>query len=104
MAARHNAAEILAHLAAWREWGAAILEGKGKVNPEGDGWVRVESLDGKGWEALRAREAASAARLAAAARALDDGGVAARRDLLRFLLHHDLSHGGQIALLARARG
>lgn len=103
VAVGHNAAEILLHLVAWREWGARILEGEGKSNPAEDGWERVESLDASGWEALRGRVEASAARLSGAVRRLDDAAFDRHRDLLRFLLHHDLSHGGQVALLRRAR-
>ena len=99
-----NAAGILVHLNAWREWGARILEGEGKVNPEGDGWVRIDALDEAQWDALRGRVEASAERLSGAVRRLDGRKVSKHRDLLRFLLHHDLSHGGQVALLRRAGG
>ena len=104
VAAGHNAAEILEHVIAWREWGARILEGEGKVNPEGDGWVRIDALDEAQWDALRGRVEASAERLSGAVRRLDGRKVSKHRDLLRFLLHHDLSHGGQVALLRRAGG
>lgn len=102
MAAGHNAAEILEHVIAWREWGSRILEGEGKVNPEADGWIRLDALDEAAWDALRKREKASADRLSGAVRRLDGRKFSKHRDRLRFLLHHELAHGGQVALLRRA--
>jgi hypothetical protein len=104
VAAGHNAAEILEHVIAWREWESRILEGEGKVNPEADGWIRVDALDEPAWEALRNRVEASAERLSGAVRRLDGRKFSKHRDRLRFLLHHDLAHGGQVALLRRAGG
>jgi catechol 2,3-dioxygenase-like lactoylglutathione lyase family enzyme len=97
----HGAAEILEHVAAWRDYGTAALEGRREVPPE-DGWRRVDALSPAEWDALRARLEESVRRLAAAVRAASPEVLAAKSDTLRFVLHHDLYHAGQVGLLRRA--
>jgi len=97
----HSAAEVLAHVAAWRDYATAALEGRREVPPE-DGWRRIDALAAGEWDALRARAEESLRRLAAAVRAADPARLEKCRDTLRFVLHHDLYHAGQIGLLRRA--
>lgn len=97
----HSAAEILEHVAAWRDFATAALEGR-RAHPAEDGWRRIDRLDPAAWEALRARLDDSLRRLAAAIRAADPARLGENRDRLRFVLHHDIYHAGQVGLLRRA--
>jgi uncharacterized damage-inducible protein DinB len=99
IAGAHSIHEIAAHVLAWREVVLARVEGGAGVPPEDDGWTRVVGPDPAAWKALRERLDAAEDRILAALRA-GRGGDSRSRDLLRFLLHHDLHHGGQVALLA----
>ena len=95
----HSIHEIAAHVLAWREQVLAKVEGRQAPALRDDGWIRLEAPDAADWAALRARLEASEDAILAALRA-GRGSDAATQDLVRFLLHHDLHHGGQIALLA----
>ena len=98
----HGAAEVVAHIAAWRDFATGLLEGRRDHPPE-DGWPRIESLTVAEWDAIRARCDASMRRLAAAIRAADPARLEKCRDSLQFVLHHDLYHAGQVGLLQRAQ-
>lgn len=104
VAAAHSIAEIVLHLAAWKEWGADRLAGGSLPNPAADGWTRVERLSPKEWDAARTRLRDGHARLLAAVDAAEEDPVrlAAARDRILFLIHHDIYHGGQIGLLRKA--
>jgi len=101
VAGGHTAAEVLEHMAAWRDFGTSALEGR-RAHPSEDGWRRIEALSVSDWEALKGRVEESLRRLAAAIRAAAPARLAENRDRLRFILHHDIYHAGQVGLLRRA--
>jgi uncharacterized damage-inducible protein DinB len=99
----HSIHEIAEHVCVWRDWVLGRLEGQTGSNPPAEGWVRVDEPNAAAWAALRARLTVLEDRLLQHLRGPSLIADNRRSDLLRFLLHHDLHHGGQIALLSRAR-
>ncbi len=104
IAAAHSVAELAAHVLAWRHETVRRLEGRGGDAPlEGDWpepleWSRLlEELD-------RSQEALVGAVLGLNDEILDEN-VEGRREshyvLLQGIIHHDLYHAGQIALLKK---
>jgi hypothetical protein len=101
IASAHTIWEIVIHLAAWRELVAKALEGrKGTIAHEG--WVRVRDEGAPAWREALSRLDASQHRLLRGVQALDPPRMRAHEERLRFLLHHDLYHAGQIGLLRKA--
>lgn len=101
----HSIAELAAHILTWRNEVLRRLEGKGGDVPvEGD-WP--EPAD---WSETLERLDRSQDRLTSAVAALSeevlDEKVKGRREshyvLLQGLIHHDIYHAGQIALLKKA--
>ena len=97
----HTIWEILLHLVAWHEWAVGKLDG-GDPRVEADGWVVVPDTSEAAWNAARVRLDSSHGRLVARIRALPDERSARVEAALRFILHHDVYHAGQIGLLRRA--
>lgn len=104
VAAAHGIAEIVLHLAAWKEWGADRIAGGKMPNPAEDGWTRVERLSAADWDAARERLRAAQERFLASVVAAEaaPARLDAARDRVLFLVHHDVYHGGQIGLLRKA--
>jgi hypothetical protein len=98
----HTAHEILAHVVAWRAWVLERLRGAKPAPPPDDGWAPIPRSTEADWHAILARAHESETALLTAVRRLDDAALDRHRDALRFLLHHDLHHGGQIGWLASA--
>ena len=103
---RHSAFELLQHLVLWRELCADRLELRlASSGPlEGatleDDWPATTDQGPAAWSALLERLDATQERLLAGIPLLDDAAFAEREPSLTFILHHDLHHVGQIALLA----
>jgi len=97
VAGGHSIGEIVLHLAAWREAMADRLEGRAKAPVEDwPAFPGKETLPAA-WEGALARLEASQQRLLAGAPAAE----AKAEEWLRFILHHDLYHSGQIGLLRK---
>ena len=100
----HSIAELAAHILAWREETLRRLEGKGRDLPMEENFP--EPLE---WNELLARLDRSHEALTKAVAALDedvlDEKVRGRREsyyvLLQGIIHHDLYHAGQIAILKK---
>jgi len=100
----HSIAELAAHILTWREEALRRLEGNGDDVPVAGNWP--EPLE---WSALLERLDRSHDALTKAVGALDDGvldeKVKGRREsyyvLLQGIIHHDLYHAGQIAILKK---
>jgi uncharacterized damage-inducible protein DinB len=100
----HSIAELAAHVLAWREETLRRLEGNGGDVPVRGDWP--EPLD---WSELLERLDRTHDELTKAVAALDDAildeKVKGRREshyvLLQGIIHHDLYHAGQIAILKK---
>jgi uncharacterized damage-inducible protein DinB len=101
IAAAHTLWEVVLHVAAWREWLCGVLRGA-KRPVDGDGWVAVSDASDAAWRAALARLDASQDALLASLVAATPAVLAAERNRLLFVLHHDVYHAGQIGLLRRA--
>lgn len=99
--AGHTIWEIVLHLVAWHEWAVEKLNGK-DPKVDGDGWVSVSDASAGAWRATRERLDRSHARLVARIRGLTSERPPRAEYVLRFILHHDIYHAGQIGLLRRA--
>jgi uncharacterized damage-inducible protein DinB len=100
----HSIAELAAHILAWREETLRRLEGKGRDLPMEENFPAPLP-----WSELLARLDRSHEALTKAVAALDedvlDEKVEGRREsyyvLLQGIIHHDLYHAGQIAILKK---
>jgi uncharacterized damage-inducible protein DinB len=107
IAGAHSIAEIAAHVLAWREEAVRRLEGNG-----GDVPARGNFPEPLEWGELLDALDRTQKSLVSAAAALDDAildqKVKGRREtyyvLLQGIIHHDLYHAGQIAILKKASG
>jgi uncharacterized damage-inducible protein DinB len=101
----HSIAEIAAHILAWREEAVRRLEGNG-----GDVPVRGNFPEPLEWSELLDALDRTQKALVSAAASLDDAileeKVKGRREthyvLLQGIIHHDLYHAGQIAILKKS--
>jgi hypothetical protein len=100
--ATHSIAEILRHVAAWHGWALARLEGRDPGDLPDDGWVKIDRVDRSSLERLLSDLHAGRDALLQRARALDPAARDRLHAVLRFVVHHDLHHGGQVALLKSA--
>ena len=104
IAGAHSAAELATHILAWRHETLRRLEGKG-----GDAPVEGDWPDPLPWQELLAKLDRSQEALLEAVSGLKDEvldeKVKGRREshyvLLQGIIHHDLYHAGQIALLKK---
>jgi len=105
LSAAHSIAELAAHILAWREETLQRLEGNGRDLPMEENWPEPPE-----WSELLERLDRSHDALGKAVAALDeevlDEKVKRRREshyvLLQGIIHHDLYHAGQIAILKKA--
>jgi uncharacterized damage-inducible protein DinB len=103
--AGHTIREILEHVVAWREWTLVRVRGGKPADLADDGWVALPAPTAAEWSDLLRRARDVEGRVLSTVRGLSDADVDRHGAALRFLLHHDLHHGGQIGLLAaRAPG
>ena len=65
-------------------------------------WAPVESTGAQAWDDLLKRLDENQERLLRLVECLSDSDVQKYESQLRFLVHHELSHAGQIAILKRA--
>lgn len=99
VAASHSIWELAAHMKVDREWAIARLKGE---KPDMDWWPALPSPSAGAWSALlRDMDDVQARLQAAVMTASNDDDVHA---VARFLMHHEVYHSGQIALLRRALG
>ena len=98
----HSVREILEHVVAWRGFTQARVAGGTPSPPEDDGWAALPTPTAAEWGELLRRARDVEDRLLASVRALSDAEAERHAGALRFLLNHDLHHGGQISLLAGA--
>jgi len=91
------------HLVAYREMIAERLEGKAREGSSVEDWPAFpgkETLPAA-WERALARMEESQGRLLAGVRGAEGGLRGKAEGGVRFLLHHDLYHSGQIGLLRK---
>lgn len=95
----HSIWELVTHIKVGREWSIARLKGQ---KPDVDWWPAISSQTSKDWESLLGDLREIQARFLAAlpAASTDEDAHAA----VRFLVHHELYHSGQIATVRRALG
>jgi uncharacterized damage-inducible protein DinB len=95
----HSIWELIRHIKVGREWSLARLKGE---KPEVDWWPATSSRTSKDWESLLKDLGEIKARFLSAlpSAASDEDAQAA----VRFLIHHELYHSGQIATVRRALG
>lgn len=111
----HSAAEIVAHLTAWRRDALLKIEtGKGRLrDSDNENWPPVTELQKKGWNTLLEEFDQSLEAVLDLLRQRDDafleqtyydqdyGGEYAYSYLVQGLLHHDLYHLGQLGLILK---
>ena len=98
----HTIWEIMVHLVGYREAVRKRLEGRRRSHERNDYWNPVANLTPAAWKRLMKRLDVSQRGLLEGIRRLDDPGYARVEGSLRFLIHHDLYHAGQIGVLRRA--
>ncbi|GAA4307548.1 DinB family protein [Compostibacter hankyongensis] len=110
---RHAIAELLAHLVGWREFLNRRLQGDARfaiAQTESFDWTRTHPDPEKAWpmllEALESGQQQIIAGLEQADDTLLDTQVPGRnydfRQLIQGVIHHDIYHAGQIAILKKA--
>ncbi len=109
IAGGHTIWELVLHLLAWREFACDRLELR-MANPDASlppsgpevDFPEPPRASEEAWKAALERLDANQARLLATIPRMDDAAFDERFASLRFLLHHDLYHGGQIGILRKA--
>ncbi len=101
--AAHTIWEIVQHMLAWRELACGRLAGDARqpMSDEQD-WAAVPDTSENAWNDLLARLNANQERLIRLVASLDEAKLAEFEALLRFLVHHELHHAGQLALLKKS--
>jgi uncharacterized damage-inducible protein DinB len=110
IAAAHTIAEIVLHLAYWKDAVRRRLAGETVLPTEPEQWPAVGEPSGAAWRAALALLEARHRALVEAVARLDDGRLAdpvGGKDydvyvLLHGAIQHDLYHAGQVALLKKA--
>jgi uncharacterized damage-inducible protein DinB len=106
----HTIAEIVQHLAYWKDAARRRLAGERVLPSEAEQWPPVGGTDEAAWRDARSRLESRHRTLAAALAKLDDSQLAAPvagKDydvyvLLHGVIQHELYHAGQVALLKKA--
>ncbi len=108
--AAHSIWELVQHVEAWQREALLTLEGKAFETMTGEAdWPPVRETTTQAWQAALERLEATARKLVAAIRSMDDAklneSVTGREFSYYYLLHgvtqHNLYHAGQIALLKK---
>lgn len=97
----HTIWEIVQHVLAWRDLMCDRLEGSTRRMGDED-WAPVESTGAQAWDDLLKRLDDNQERLLRLVECLSDSDVRKYEPQLRFLVHHELSHAGQIAILKKS--
>jgi uncharacterized damage-inducible protein DinB len=97
----HTIREIVEHVLAWREIVCEWMEGGTRRMRDEEDWAPVRATPPAAWHDLLARLEANQARLLRLVGELPEERLARSASHLRFLLHHELHHMGQVALLKR---
>jgi uncharacterized damage-inducible protein DinB len=112
IAGAHSIWELVLHITSWAEIGRARLDGRAIADPPDEvNFPAVHDRDAAAWDAARERLRESYRDLAARVRQMDEAALDVRIEGLAytawFMLHgiveHGTYHGGQIALLKKAR-
>ena len=111
--ARHTIWELVQHMETWKRVARLALEGEemGRISPEED-WPAVEDFGEESWsravESLREEHEALVGALSLLSEARLGEAVPGRSysfyTLLHGVIHHDLYHLGQIAILREKKG
>jgi uncharacterized damage-inducible protein DinB len=110
----HSMWELLLHMTAWQEYALEVVDGNDAAPLEGEAdWPPVPDPPSESaWDTTKRKFEGGMRELRERIIHLDDArlhGTVPRRDfplkvLLHGLIHHNLYHGGQIALLRKAIG
>jgi uncharacterized damage-inducible protein DinB len=99
VAGGHSIWELVTHIRVGREWSVERLKGR---KPEVEWWPAVYSQEAKSWETLlRSLNEVRSRFLAGLAEPASEEDA---RAAVRFLVHHELYHSGQIAIVRKALG
>jgi uncharacterized damage-inducible protein DinB len=107
----HSVWELVLHLEAWERMAQTTLQGHPYVSMTGDAdWPPVHETTPDAWQGALERLQATTSKLVETIRQMDDAKldekVAGKEFtyyvLLNGVVHHNLYHGGQIALLKKA--
>ena len=103
----HSIWQLVLHMTAWKEEVLRRLSGPGRKLSPDENWPPIPDPDEQAWRATLARLDASQRALEQAVATLTDEQLAAPaldatrglEELLHAIIHHDLYHAGQIAIL-----
>lgn len=96
----HTIGEIALHVLAWREQALERLDGR-RTDVKDDGWTASPPASEAAWREVLRRLDENQRLLVAKIRSTPPDRLAKAEGFLRFVLHHDLYHAGQIGLLRR---
>ena len=99
----HTIWEIVQHFLGWRELMCDRLEGGTRTMGDEEDWAHAERTTAQAWNDLLKRLDENQGRLLRLVDGLSDSDVEKHEPKLRFLVHHELSHAGQIAVLKKSR-
>jgi len=94
----HSIWELLVHIKVDREWAIARLRGE---KPEMDWWPPIRSQTSTDWKSLLSELDEVQARFLEVMQHASEEDVV---PVVRFLMHHEIYHSGQIALLRKVLG
>jgi uncharacterized damage-inducible protein DinB len=109
--AAHSVWELVHHLEAWERQALTTLQGQPYESMTGDAdWPPVRETTGEAWQATLERLQATTAKLVETVRLMEDAKldeIVAGKEfsyyvLLHGVVHHNLYHAGQIAVLKKA--
>lgn len=108
VAGAHSIAELMAHIAHWKDVVRRRLEGDPAPDANQADWPEIPSS--ASFDELRRRIDEAHARLVARVSGLDDSALDAevagnrisREEIVHGIVQHDIYHAGQLTLLARA--
>jgi uncharacterized damage-inducible protein DinB len=111
-AGSHSIWQLVAHMTAWRDEVRRRLHGPGRKLTEGENWPTIDDASEAAWQAMLERSHTSQRALEEDVAGFSDEQLTAaadnlpggREELLHVVIHHDLYHAGQIALLKAAVG
>lgn len=110
-AGSHSIWQLVAHMTAWRDEVRRRLHGPGRKLSADENWPTINDASEAAWQATVERSHASQRALEEDVASFSeeqltvpaDNLPGGREELLHVVIHHDLYHAGQIALLKAAR-